>query len=81
MQALLIQIEEAGTIPLNRFLSRVAIQYGIRRKTALEYINDWLDGGYISIENQVIHFISSSPIEQEQTTSTSDIGVDGSVSN
>ena len=57
MMILLAEIEQMKRIPLKEFFSHVAVQYGIRRDTAVEYVEDWIDGGYISVENNVIHFI------------------------
>lgn len=65
MKNLLLELEEAKAIPVRRFLSMVAVNYGIRRTTALEYIRDWEDGGYISVEKNVIKFIKR-PDEMEQ---------------
>jgi len=57
MKCLLEEIETMGEILVSKFLSYIAIRYGIRRDTGLEYIRDWCDGGYISIHNDIIKFM------------------------
>jgi hypothetical protein len=57
MNYLLGEIEEKKEIPISQFLSNIAIKYGIRRATGLEYLRDWADGGYIKIENNTIRFV------------------------
>lgn len=57
MRILLDEIEKEGSVPIARFLSYVAVRYGIRRATAMEYLEDWSDGGYISLNNGIIKFV------------------------
>lgn len=57
MRALLEELAEIGEIPVARFLSYVSMRYGIRRTTAFEYLDDWLDGGCINIEDSIIRFV------------------------
>jgi uroporphyrinogen-III decarboxylase len=56
MKILLKEIEEAGEIPVVKFLSYAANRWGIRRATSMEYLEDWCDGEYISIHNGIIKF-------------------------
>lgn len=57
MKYLLEEIERSGEVPIPKFLSSIAVQYGIRRATGLEYLRDWIDGDYISIKNNIIRFL------------------------
>jgi hypothetical protein len=57
MKFLLREIESAKEIGVSEWLSKIAVRYGIRRNTGIEYLNDWQDGGYITIENGVIKFL------------------------
>lgn len=57
MRALLDEIEKIGEMPVDEFLSYVAVRYGIRRVTGEEYLSDWVNGGYISIKDDVIKFV------------------------
>ncbi len=57
MKCLLQEIETLKEIHISKFLSYIAVRYGIRRDTGLEYIKDWCDGGYISVHNDIIKFI------------------------
>ena len=57
MRALLEELAEIGEIPVTEFLSYVAVRYGIRRTTVFEYLDDWLDGGYITIQDNIIKFV------------------------
>ena len=57
MRALLEEIQKFGEISITEFLSYIAVRYGIRRATGFEYLDDWLDGGYITIQDNIIKFI------------------------
>jgi hypothetical protein len=57
MRCLLEELEQNGETNLNEFLSRISIDYGIRRNTGKEYIQDWLDAGCISIQGNKIKFL------------------------
>jgi hypothetical protein len=57
MKILLEEIEQRKKVSVKEFLSSIAVSYGIRRKTGLEYISDWVDGEYISVQNGVITFL------------------------
>jgi hypothetical protein len=57
MRALLEEIQKFGEISVTEFLSYIAVRYGIRRATGFEYLDDWLDGGYIAIQDNIIKFI------------------------
>jgi hypothetical protein len=57
MRALLEEIQKTGMIPINEFLSYIAVKYGIRRATGYEYLDDWADGGYITVQNGIIKFV------------------------
>ena len=57
MQYLLEELEEKKEVKLSEFLSSIAIQYGIRKATGLEYIQAWVDGGYVSVQGDVIRFL------------------------
>jgi hypothetical protein len=57
MRFLLNEIEEKKEMPISQFFSYIAINYGIRRPTAEEYLEAWLDGGFIRIENATIKFV------------------------
>lgn len=57
MNILLREIESSGEIAVTEFLGYIAVRYGIRRTTGLEYLDDWVDSGYISISNDVIKFV------------------------
>jgi hypothetical protein len=57
MRALLEEIEKLGQISLTEFLSYIAVRYGIRRTTGFEYLDDWVDGGYITIQDNIIKFV------------------------
>ncbi len=59
LMALLKELESLKKIKINKWLSHVAINYGIRRPTGLEYLREWEDGGYIKIENDVIQFVKN----------------------
>jgi hypothetical protein len=56
MCALLEEIEKNKEMPVSEFLSYIAVRYGIRRTTGYEYLDDWLDGGYITVEDNIIKF-------------------------
>jgi len=57
MRCLLEELEQIGTIGIKDFLSHIAVHYGIRRSTGLEYIQDWLDARCIAIERSKIKFL------------------------
>jgi hypothetical protein len=57
MRALLEEIEKLGQISVTEFLSYIAVRYGVRRKTGVEYLDDWVDGGYITIQDNIIKFV------------------------
>jgi hypothetical protein len=57
MRCLLQEIMKAGEMPVPKFISYVANRYGLRRATAEEYLDEWLDGGYVSIQDNIIKFI------------------------
>jgi hypothetical protein len=57
MRFLLNEIEEKKEMSISQFFSYIAINYGIRRHTAEEYLEAWLDGGFIRIENATIKFV------------------------
>ena len=61
MRCLLEELEQVGTIGIKDFLSHIAVDYGIRRSTGHEYIQDWLDAGCISIEDGKIKFLRKQP--------------------
>ena len=57
MKFLLNEIEEKKEMPISEFFSYIAINYGIRRPTGEEYLEAWIDGGFIRIENEIIKFV------------------------
>jgi len=57
MKYLLEEIERKGEISVPKFLGTFAHKFGIRRVTVLEYLRDWIDAEYITIENNVIKFL------------------------
>jgi len=57
MKYLFEEIEERKEVPISEFYSYVEIRYGIRRATFEEYLEAWLDGGFIRIENAIIKFV------------------------
>ena len=57
MMYLLEELEKMGEVPVPEFLSYIAVKYGIRRTTGLEYLEDWSDGGYISLEKGIIRLL------------------------
>jgi hypothetical protein len=57
MKYLLEEIEEKKEMHISSFLSHAAVNYGIRRATSLEYLEDWTDGGYIVIDKNIIRFV------------------------
>jgi hypothetical protein len=57
LRALLQELEGIEEIRVNKWLSYIAVKYGIRRFTGLEYLREWEDGGYITIEDGVIRFV------------------------
>ena len=57
MKYLLEKLEQNGETNLNEFLSHISIDYGIRRNTGKEYIQDWLDAGCITIQGDKIKFL------------------------
>jgi hypothetical protein len=57
LRALLMELENMKEIGISKWLSHTAIRYGIRRATALEYLREWEDGGYIVIKDDVIKFV------------------------
>lgn len=60
MKFLLGSIMEAKEVSVEGFLSSIAVNYGIRRATGLEYLRDWEDGGYITIQGKSIKFAKKS---------------------
>lgn len=56
MRALLEEIHKLGEVSVAEFLSYIAGRYGTRRTTGFEYLDDWVDGGYITIEDNIIKF-------------------------
>jgi hypothetical protein len=50
-------LEGVKEIRVIKWLSDVAVKYGIRRATALEYLREWEDGGYIMIEDGILKFV------------------------
>ena len=67
MSALLEEIRSKKEMSVTKFLSYIAVKYGIRRATGQEYLRDWLDGGYITIEKDVIKFVKT---DEEETPAT-----------
>lgn len=63
MKILLLELRELGSIPLRQFLGSVAVAHGIRRATAWEYIRDWMDAGYITIQDNTIYYQKLTPAE------------------
>lgn len=57
MKSLLEDLEKRKRISVTEFLSYIAVNYGIRRSTGQEYLRDWIDGGYITIEKGIIFFL------------------------
>lgn len=57
MRILLREIEKLEEISMPKFLSYIANKYGIRRATGYEYLEDWCDSGYISIDENIIKFV------------------------
>lgn len=57
MRYLLEELEQNGETNLNEFLSHISIDYGIRRATGKEYLQDWIDAGCISIQGNKIKFL------------------------
>jgi len=57
MKYLLDELEEIREVRLSEYLSHLAIDYGIRKKTALEYIEAWKDGGCITVKGDKIKFL------------------------
>lgn len=57
MKSLLEDLEERKKISITEFLSYIAVNYGIRRSTGQEYLRDWVDGDYITIEKGIIRFL------------------------
>jgi hypothetical protein len=59
VRALLTELEKTKEISMNKWLSDIAVNYGIRRATGLEYLREWEDGGYIRIEDSSIKFVKN----------------------
>ena len=59
LMALLKELETMKKITVSKWLSHIAVNYGIRRPTGLEYLREWEDGGYITIEESVIKFVKN----------------------
>jgi len=59
VRALLKELEGIKEINVNKWLSVTAVKYGIRRATALEYLREWEDGGYITINDDIIKFVKN----------------------
>lgn len=70
MTVLLSEIEEAGSMPVKQFLGSIAVEHGIRRTTAWEYIHDWTDAGYISVRNNIITYQKKIDKEDAQKEDT-----------
>jgi hypothetical protein len=64
MKILLAMIERKGQMSITKFLGYVAVRYGIRRATAMEYLDDWSDVGCISVDNGIIKFVKK-PTDEE----------------
>ncbi len=57
VRALLVELEKMKQVHTDKWLSYIALRYGIRRATGIEYIREFEDGGYIKIENDNIIFV------------------------
>jgi hypothetical protein len=57
LRALLEELESMRKIRVSKWLSHIAVHYGIRRPTGLEYLREWEDGDYIIIEEGIITFV------------------------
>ena len=72
MRILLSELKEAGTMPVTQYLGSVAVNHGIRRATAWEYIRDWVDAGYITVKDNTIYYqklTSKEIVDKEDTCS------------
>jgi hypothetical protein len=67
MKALLEELRKKKEMSVTEFLSYIAVKYGIRRTTGQEYLRDWLDGGYITIERDIVRFVKT---DEEETPAT-----------
>jgi len=59
VRALLKELEGVKEINVSKWLGDIAVKYGIRRATALEYLREWEDGGYITIDNGTVKFVKN----------------------
>lgn len=74
MKYLLEELETTKEIPVPKFLSMIQVRYGIRSTTGEEYLDAWIHGGYITIQNDMIKFVKKPEVEKPtQTTSSSHV--------
>jgi hypothetical protein len=57
MKYLFNEIESRKEITTDEFLGSIAVNHGIRRATGEEYLQDWMDAGYITIQKNMIKLV------------------------
>jgi hypothetical protein len=57
MSFLLGELEARGEMNVNEFLGSIAVNYGIRETTGKEYLEDFVKGGYITIQENTIKLV------------------------
>jgi hypothetical protein len=57
MKFLLEELEQAKDVKMDEWLGNIAVLYGIARETGLKYIRDWVAGGFVVVNGDVIKFI------------------------
>jgi hypothetical protein len=69
MKYLFNELKEGKKVTTEEFLGSIAVHHGIRRTTGEEYLRDWMDSGYITIDNNKIRLVRKpeSPIEPVPT--------------
>jgi len=50
-------IKEAGSVKLREFAAKISYEYGIRRQTLMEYLEDLEALGKVKIESDVVRWV------------------------
>ena len=53
-------IKEAGSVSLREFAARVSVEYGIRRRTLMEYLEDLQYMGRVKVEGDTVRWVGGS---------------------
>jgi DeoR/GlpR family transcriptional regulator of sugar metabolism len=57
IQSIAELIREAGSVNLREFSAKVSVEYGIRRRTLMEYLEDLQYMGKIRIEGDTVRWV------------------------